>query len=54
MDAPTGAALRDEVSTGESGSDAPTWLWSSVVELAARHEVGYLEHCRRHALADAA
>ncbi|MDB5460246.1 MAG: hypothetical protein JWO72_1987 [Caulobacteraceae bacterium] len=31
--------------------DAPSWLWSSVVELAARHEAGYLEHCRRYALA---
>ena len=30
--------------------DAPSWLWRSVVELAARHEAGYLEHCRRYAL----
>ncbi len=30
--------------------DAPNWLWSSVVSLAARHEEGYLEHCRRYAL----
>ncbi len=30
--------------------DAPGWLWSSVVALAARHEAGYLEHCRRYAL----
>ncbi len=29
--------------------DAPSWLWSSVVELSARHETGYLEHCRRYA-----
>jgi uncharacterized protein (DUF2252 family) len=30
--------------------DAPSWLWSSVVELASAHEVAYLEHCRRYAL----
>jgi uncharacterized protein (DUF2252 family) len=30
--------------------DAPSWLWSSVVELAAAHETAYLEHCRRYAL----
>jgi uncharacterized protein (DUF2252 family) len=29
--------------------DAPSWLWSSVVELLASHEVAYLEHCRRYA-----
>jgi uncharacterized protein (DUF2252 family) len=31
--------------------DAPSWLWSSVVELAAEHEIAYLEHCRQYALA---
>jgi len=31
--------------------DAPTWLWESVVSLAGTHEAGYLEHCRRFALA---
>jgi uncharacterized protein (DUF2252 family) len=30
--------------------DAPSWLWSSVVELIATHESGYLEHCRKYAL----
>ena len=30
--------------------DAPSWLWSSVVELASAHEAAYLEHCRRYAL----
>lgn len=30
--------------------DAPSWLWKSVVELAASHEAAYLEHCRRYAL----
>jgi uncharacterized protein (DUF2252 family) len=31
--------------------NAPTWLWSSVVELASVHEAAYLEHCRTYALA---
>lgn len=31
--------------------DTPSWLWESVVSLAGRHEVGYLEHCRRYAVA---
>ncbi len=30
--------------------DAPSWLWTSVVELAAVHEAAYLEHCRVYAL----
>jgi uncharacterized protein (DUF2252 family) len=30
--------------------NAPSWLWSSVVELASAHEAAYLEHCRRYAL----
>jgi uncharacterized protein (DUF2252 family) len=33
--------------------DAPSWLWDSVVELAGRHEAGYLEHCRQYAMAAA-
>jgi uncharacterized protein (DUF2252 family) len=28
----------------------PAWLWSSVVQLVASHEAGYLEHCRKYAL----
>jgi uncharacterized protein (DUF2252 family) len=32
------------------GLDAPSWLWKSVVELAAGHEAAYLEHCRTFAL----
>jgi uncharacterized protein (DUF2252 family) len=27
--------------------DAPSWLWSSIVELVGIHEASYLEHCRR-------
>ena len=34
--------------------DAPSWLWSSVVELIALHEAAYLDHCRRYALSEAA
>lgn len=30
--------------------EAPTWLWSSVVDLIGIHERAYLEHCRRYAL----
>ncbi len=31
--------------------DAPSWLWSSVVDLVGVHEMAYLEHCRRALLA---
>ncbi|OAN62285.1 DUF2252 family protein [Sphingomonas sp. TDK1] len=31
--------------------ETPSWLWESVVSLAGRHEIGYLEHCRRYARA---
>jgi uncharacterized protein (DUF2252 family) len=31
--------------------DAPSWLWTSVVELLSLHEAAYLDHCRRYALA---
>jgi uncharacterized protein (DUF2252 family) len=29
--------------------NAPSWLWSSIVELLISHEGEYLEHCRRYA-----
>ena len=45
------SALHDH---GDGSIDAPSWLWESVVDLAARHEAGYLEHCRLYALAEAA
>jgi uncharacterized protein (DUF2252 family) len=32
--------------------EAPHWLWTTVVDLIGAHERAYLEHCRRHALAD--
>ena len=48
-------AWRGELKRGHDGDlDAPNWLWESVVALAARHEQGYLEHCRRYALQAAA
>jgi uncharacterized protein (DUF2252 family) len=28
-----------------SSLDAPSWLWSGVVELIALHEAAYLDHC---------
>jgi len=30
--------------------DAPSWLWTSIVQLVASHESAYLEHCRQYAL----
>jgi uncharacterized protein (DUF2252 family) len=33
--------------------DAPSWLWSSIVDLVASHEAAYLDHCRRYATATA-
>src|SRR5277367_594781 len=30
--------------------DAPSWLWSSVVELQVLHEAEYLENCRKYAM----
>jgi uncharacterized protein (DUF2252 family) len=38
--------LRDE----SKAVHTPSWLWTTVVALAARHEAAYLEHCRRYAL----
>ncbi len=34
--------------------DAPSWLWTSVVELLGVHEKSYLEHCRKYALSSKA
>jgi uncharacterized protein (DUF2252 family) len=30
--------------------NAPSWLWTSLVELLADHEWAYLDHCRDFAL----
>lgn len=55
MDETIRSGWQDEVVQGTSGDEqAPNWLWSSVVELSSRHEVGYLQHCRRYGLDEAA
>ncbi len=51
MDADTRRDWHRDLARGRSKTlDAPSWLWSSVVELVASHESAYLEHCRRYAL----
>jgi len=51
MDAAARKAWRKELQRNRSKSlDAPSWLWSSVIDLMAEHERGYLEHCRRYVL----
>jgi uncharacterized protein (DUF2252 family) len=50
MNGETRAKWRDELQRHRTANlDAPSWLWSSVVELIASHEAAYLEHCRRYA-----
>jgi uncharacterized protein (DUF2252 family) len=48
------AWVKDLTKARPATLDAPTWLWSSVVDLLSIHEAAYLEHCRRFALAQAA
>jgi len=51
MDVAARKAWREELQRNRSKSlDAPSWLWSSVLDLMAEHERGYLEHCRRYVL----
>ena len=51
MDPATRKAWREKlVRQHGKALDAPTWLWTSVVELVAAHEAAYLDHCRRYAL----
>jgi len=42
--------LKELHKTRTTSLDAPSWLWSSVVDLLSVHEAAYLEHCRRFAL----
>lgn len=50
LDAAARKAWMQELERHRSKSlDAPSWLWSSVVALIGRHEVAYLEHCRKYA-----
>ncbi len=52
MDSSTRAEFAASFKARKSAQiDAPSWLWSSVVELVSTHEAAYLEHCRRYALA---
>jgi uncharacterized protein (DUF2252 family) len=51
MDRPTKKYWALELARNRSKTlEVPSWLWSSVVDLVATHERGYLEHCRRYAL----
>jgi uncharacterized protein (DUF2252 family) len=51
MDAETRKQWLNELQRHRTKSlDAPSWLWSSVVELLVSHERSYLEHCRKYAL----
>ncbi len=51
MDLATRASWIKDLQRNRSRTlDAPSWLWASVVQLVANHEMGYLEHCRRYAL----
>jgi len=55
MDAATARAWGAELRKGRSRTlDAPGWLWTSIVDLVASHEAGYLQHCRRYALRETA
>lgn len=46
------AAWLAELGRNRAGAlDAPSWLWTAIVELVGTHEGAYLDHCRRHALA---
>jgi len=50
MDAPARRGWRMELARHHSKTlDAPSWLWSSLVELVISHEGAYLEHCRKYA-----
>ena len=49
MDAAIRRQWRDELNRNRLGKlNAPSWLWSSIVELVASHEAAYLEHCRQY------
>jgi uncharacterized protein (DUF2252 family) len=54
MDQATRAQWHAELNRRRSKSlDAPSWLWSSVVDLLVIHEAAYLDHCRRYAMHEA-
>jgi uncharacterized protein (DUF2252 family) len=52
LDEPTRMQWRRDLEGASTRSiEAPSWLWSSVVDLIGIHERAYLEHCRHYALA---
>jgi uncharacterized protein (DUF2252 family) len=54
MDAATRRSWRKELQRNRSKNlEAPSWLWSSVVDLVTIHEAAYLDHCRKYAANDA-
>src|ERR1700722_7356601 len=51
MDVATRKSWQEALSRHRSKTlDAPSWLWSSIVELLVSHEGEYLEHCRKYAM----
>jgi uncharacterized protein (DUF2252 family) len=55
MDSATRKTWQKDLHKNRSTSlDAPTWLWTSVVNLLADHERAYLDHCRKYAMEIAA
>ncbi|MDV6330813.1 DUF2252 family protein [Asticcacaulis sp. 201] len=51
MDADSRAKWLSELKRKRSKTlDAPSWLWTSVVDLVMMHEGAYLDHCRKYAL----
>lgn len=48
------AWLADLTKNHTATLDAPSWLWTSVVDLVGFHEKAYLEHCRKFAAMEAA
>jgi uncharacterized protein (DUF2252 family) len=53
LDGGTRTEWGNELKRAETRSlEAPSWLWSTVVDLIGVHERAYLEHCRRYALGD--
>lgn len=51
LDADTQSKWAQELGRAQTGDlKAPSWLWSSVVDLLAIHEKAYLEHCRHFML----
>jgi uncharacterized protein (DUF2252 family) len=54
MDTGTRKEWQRELHRSRSKSlNAPSWLWTSLVELLADHERAYLDHCRQWALESA-